>query len=182
MSDLWWQILVAVLVLAFAFPIFVEVKFSFNPIQNRGVIGLFVFGIKVFYVIFSFRGKEIELKNEKETKLKKLDFQSESFAFVEEFGNQIKQKIKLKKIYVFYNLGVGDAMQTALLCGVVNQLLTQIFLKVKSKKPTASLCIFDNPSFNNVETEFVCQGQMSISLFDVVYSFVNSVILTKRRG
>ena len=180
MRELWWQILVAVIVFVLAFPIFLEVRLSFNPIQNRGVVALFVFRLKIFYVIYSFHGKEIEIKNEKETKIKKIDFGSEKFAFVEEFGKQIKEKVKLKKVYVFYNLGVGDAMQTALLCGVVNQILIQLFLRIKSKKPTASLFIFDNPSFNNTQAEFVCRGQVSICLFDVVYSFVNSVILTRK--
>ena len=182
MNGLWWQILVVFFIFIFAFPIFIEVRFSFNPIQNRGVVALFVFRIKIFYIIFSFHGKEIEIKNEKEAKVQKLEFESEKFELMENFGKQIVEKINLKKIYVFYNLGVGGSMQTALLCGVVNQIFNQIFLRIKSKKPTASLCVFDNPSFNNTETEFACRGRVSICVFDVVYSFVNSVILMKSKA
>ncbi len=173
-----YYLIPAFIILLVAFPVFVEVRLSYNPFFNRGVVALFLFKKKIFYYIFSFHGKYIELQNEKETKTEKLQFQSEQFAVMEEFGRQIKDKIKLKKLYVFYNIGLGDAYISALACGFINQAFSFLFLYLKSKKPTASLCVYDTVSYNKEVFEVATVTQISISLFDVAYSFLYSVIIS----
>ncbi len=168
-------------ILLLVFPVFAEIRVSFNPIYNRGVIALFIFRKNILYYIFSFHGKYIELTNKKETKFQKLEFESAQFAFIEEFINEIKDKTRLKKIYIFYNIGTGDAFSTAMLCGAINQALLQLFLHIKSLKPTASLCVYDTASYNNEVFEVAGRMNVSISFFDVVYSFILSVILTKKK-
>ena len=164
------------------FPIFAEVRISFNPLFNRGVVALFLFRFKVLYFIFSFHGKYIELQNEKETKRQELEFSSEQFALVEEFSKQIKDKVRLKKMYVFYHIGTGDAYSSALVCGLVNFALMQLFLVLKSHKPTASFCVYDTVSYNKSQCEIAGRVAASISFFDVAYSFILSVILTRRKS
>lgn len=168
-------------ILLFVFPVFVEVRASYNPIFNRGVVALFVLKKKIFYYIFSIKGRFIELQNEEETKLQKLEFSSEKFAVLEQFMKEIKDKTKLKKLYVFYNIGVGDAFLNAMICGMINESLRQIFLRIKSKKPTASFCIYDTVSYNAQVCEVAVVGQASISFFDVAYSYLYSVIITKKK-
>ena len=170
-----------VVILVLVLPVFVEVRGSYNPVFNKGVISLFVFKKQIFYYIFSVKGRYIELQNKDETKLQKLEFASEKFAVVEKFMEEIKEKIKLKKLYVFYNIGVGDAFFNAMICGCLNEVLRQVFVRIKNKKPTASFGIFDTVSYNANVCEFAVCGQVSISFFDVVYSFIYSVIITKRR-
>jgi len=171
----------AILILLLVFPVFAEGRISFNPLYNRGVLVLFVFKIKVLCYIFSFHGTNIELENEKETKKVALEFSSPQFAWLEEFGKQIKDKIRLKKIFIFYNIGTGDAFSSAMVCGILNQILLQLFLFIKSHKPTASLCVYDTVSFNQVASEVAGKMSVSISFFDVVYSFIISLILSKRK-
>ena len=162
-------------------PIFTEIRVSVNPSYNRGVVALFVFGKKLFYYIVSLKGDAVELENEKQTKMQKLEFSSPQFLFMEEFMRQIKDKVRLKKMYVFYNIGSGDAFSSALICGLVNQILTYIFLYMKSKKPTASFCIYDTVSYNRAVCEIAGRMSASITLFDVLYSFVYSFIVQKRQ-
>lgn len=176
-----WFLIPAVFILLLVFPIFVEVRVSFNPLLNRGVIALFVFRFKIFHFIFSFHGKFIELENEKTSKMQELQFESQQFEFIQQFMKQIKDKTRLKKLYVFYNIGTGDAFSSAMVCGIINQILTQIFLILKNKKPTASLCVFDTVSYNKEVCEVVARSAISISFFDVAYSFIISVILTKNK-
>ena len=171
----------AVFMLLLVFPVFIEVRVSFNPLYNRGVIALFIFRVNVVYFIFSFHDYYIELQNQKETKKQQLEFSSPQFAVLEEFGKQIKEKLRLKKMYVFYNIGTGDAFSSALVCGLLNQLLTYAFLWLKNRKPTASFCIYDTVSYNKQTCEIAGRASVSISFFDVVYSFILSLIITKRR-
>lgn len=176
-----YYIIPAVFILVLVLPVCAELRFSFNPLFNKGVVALLIFKKQVFYYIFSFHGTFIELQNENETKMQKLEFESEQFALMEEFSRQIKDKIRLKKFYVFYNIGTGDAMSSALLCGFLNVVLTQVFLFLKSKKPTASFCVYDTTSYNLQTFEVASVISASISFFDVVYSWLYSVIITKRR-
>ncbi len=176
-----YYLIPAFFILILVFPVFVEIRFSYNPLFNKGVISLFVLKKQIFYYIFAFRGKYIELQNEGETKFQKLEFESQKFALMEEFGNQIKDKIRLKKCYVFYNIGTGDAYLSAMICGFLNFVLTQFFLLLKNKKPTASMCVYDTVSYNKVTCEIAFVASGSISFFDIVYSFVYSVIISKRK-
>ncbi len=177
-----YYIIPAVFIILLVFPVFFEVRISFNPMYNRGVIAIFVFKINILYFIVSFHGKYIELQNKKETKRQALEFSSPQFALIEEFGRQIKDKIRLKKCLVFYNIGTGDAFQSAMICGLLNQIFTYICLFVKSKKPTASFCIYDTVSYNKPQSEIAGRVALSISFFDVVYSFILSLILTKKQN
>lgn len=171
----------AVGILLLVFPVFFEVRVSYNPLFNRAVVALFVFRVKIFYYVVSFHGRVIELENDKGTKMKCLETSSPQFLFIEEFMRQIKDKLRLKKLFVFYNIGTGDAFSSAMLCGLLNTLLTNLFLRLKSKKPTASFCVYDTISYNKVSAEVAGRAAAAISFFDVAYSFVYSVIITKRK-
>ena len=76
-------------ILLIVFPVFIEVRISYNPIFNRGVVALFIFKKKIFYYFIAFHGTYIEFKNEKETKTQELEFESEKFEVMEEFGKQV---------------------------------------------------------------------------------------------
>ncbi len=176
-----YYLIPAFVILILVFPIFTEIRVSVNPSYNRGVVALFVFGKKIFYYIVSLKGDAVELQNEKQTKMQKLEFSSPQFLFMEEFMRQIKDKVRLKKMYVFYNIGSGDAFSGALVCGFINQILTYLFLYLKSKKPTASFCVYDTVSYNKAVCEIAGRISASITLFDVLYSFVYSFIVQKRQ-
>ena len=107
-----------------------------------------------------------------------LDISGDDLLIFEYFGMQIKDKIRLKELFVFYNLGVGDAFESAMLGGFLNVAVLTFFTTLKSKKPTASLGIYDTISYNKSIFEIALKGKISISLIDIAYSFLNSVILT----
>ena len=176
-----WYIIPAVFILLLIFPVHIEARVSYNPLFNRGVVALFVFRKKLIYYVISFQKGGIELQNEGETKLQKLEFSSPQFAVMEEFGRQLKDKVRVKKCNVFYHIGTGDAFSSALLCGILNQIFLQIFLQIKNKKPTASLCVYDTVSYNKEFFELALVFAASVSLFDVVYSYLYSVIISNKR-
>ena len=172
-------LIISILILLLVFPIFFEVKISFNPFKNRGVVALFLFKKKLIYYYVEIHGKYVVLVNDTETKREEVEFSSQKFLIIEEFLRQLKNKVRLKFLYVYYNIGLGDAFRSALLAGSVNQILNFIFINLKSRKPTASLCIYDTVSYNKVVFEMAGRMKISISLFDIAYSFAYSVILKK---
>ena len=84
---------------------------------------------------------------------------------------QIKDKARLKEIYLFYNIGLQDAFASAMLCGLINTVATIFFTKIKNEKPTASFGVYDTVSYNKRVLELSFMTKVSISLFDIVYSF-----------
>lgn len=176
-----YYLIPALFVLVLVFPMIIEVRLSYNLIDNKGVVALFFLKKQLFYYIISFHGTNIRLENKKQTKIQNLKFSDPKFAIVEKFVEQIKDKIKLKKVYAFYNIGIGDAFQSALLCGLINQILIHFFLYLKNQKPTASLCVYDTISYNIEMFEVACRVEISISIFDVAYSYLNSVILINKK-
>ena len=167
-----WYIIPAVTILLFVVPILIEINVSINPTQNIGVVSVYVLKLKLVCFIVSVHKSFIKIENEKETKVKQIQFGGQEFVTLKRFFKSMADKIKLKKFQVFYNLGLGDAFQNAMFCGCLNQILNFVFVYVKSKKPTASIEIYDNVSYNNFVTEFVFKGVLSVSIFDLVSSFV----------
>ena len=168
------------LILLFLSPVLLEGRVTFNLQSKSGVICLYLFGIKLLYYLYEIQGKTIVLTNQKQTKETSLSLENNDLLFVQILSNQIKNKTRLKQFYVFYNLGAGDAFVSALLGGLLNVAALTFFTTIKNKKPTASLGIYDTISYNKTLFEIALKGKISISLIDIAYSLLNSVILTWR--
>ena len=170
----------AFFILLFIFPLVAEVRVTFNLHNLTGVFCVFVYGIKVQYYFFEIKGKSIVLKNQKQTKTQELSFDSDTILLYKNFGNEIKDKVRLKEGFVNYNIGFGDAFLSSMIAGMINSLLLMFFASIKNRKPTASLGVYDTVSYNREIFEVALRGKVSITLIDVVYSFIVSVILTSR--
>ena len=180
MSTLYFLIPTVIIILL-VMPIFLEVRLSFNLLDKSGVFCIYLFRKKLQYFKFEIDGREIKLKDEEETKEKQIDFDSPEIALYEEFSTQIKDKTRLRFIEVFYNVGLNDAFLTSMICGVINIAVLIFFTSLKNKKPTASLQLYNTSSFNKKVANLATVINLSISLFDVVYSFIISVILSKKK-
>ena len=180
MSSLYFLIPTVIIILL-VMPIFLEVRLSFNLLDKSGVFCIYLFRKKLQYFKFEIDGREIKLKDEEETKEKQIDFDSPEIALYEEFSTQIKDKTRLRFIEVFYNVGLNDAFLTSMICGVINIAILIFFTPLKNKKPTASLQLYNTSSFNKNVANLATVINLSISLFDMVYSFIISVILSKKK-
>ena len=176
-----WYLLIpfAVIVILFI-PIKLQGRVSFNVAEMSGAIGIFLYRIKLSHQLIWFENKKIYTRKEEEITSKELELSSKEMIFAEMLFGELKDKTRLKEISIFYNLGVGDAFTSAMLGGSINVLLMSFLGIIKNAKPTASLGIYDTISYNREVCQFAVKAVMSISLFDVVYSLIRSVILTKR--
>lgn len=165
----------------FFLPIKLEARLSFNVLNFSGVIGVFLYKIKLLHQQFWIKGKKIITQNDDEIETKEISFKSKEIIFLETFTDEIKDKTRLRSIDAFYNLGAGDAFSSAMVAGLVNFVITSLFTSIKNQKPTASLSLNDTISYNREICQFAFRLVVYISLFDIVYSFFHSLILTKRR-
>lgn len=179
MQSLYYLIPTFIIILLIA-PVFIHVRLTFNMQDLSGVLCFYLYKIKIKYFMYQIKGKTIILKNEKETKVQELEFDAGQLIIVEQFLQQIKQKSRLKELFVFYNIGVGDAFLSSMIGGAINTFVLTLFTTIKNKKPTASMGIYDTISYNREIFEIAAKGAISISLFDIAYSLVISVILSKK--
>lgn len=169
------------LIILFFLPIKFETRLSFNVLDFSGALGIFLYKRKLLHEQFWIKGKKIITKSDDEIETKEIDFQSSEIIFLETLMHEIKDKTRLKELSVFYNIGLKDAFLSAMLAGLVNYAITIFLTSVKNQKPTASLSLNDTVSYNRELCQFAVKLIMSISLFDVLYSLFNAIILSRKK-
>lgn len=167
-----------VIILLLFIPIKLEGRASFNFLDMKGAIGVFLYKFNIEHQRFRFvKGKLVGLGDNDEEK--DFDISEKELIFTKMLIGQIKDKTRLQELFVMYNLGTHDAFQTAMIAGVINVSLLSFMGTIKNFKPTASLGVCDNISYNNKVCQFALTIKISISLFDIVYSLLRSLILTR---
>ncbi len=170
------------LIVIFFLPIKVEAKASFNALDLSGVIGLFLYKKKIMHDQFRIvNGKIVAKDYDKDSEEREIDLNSKEVIFIQTMVGQIKDKTRLKEISMFYNIGAKDAFYSSMVAGYVNLFATILFTMIKNQKPTASLSLNDTVSYNREICQLAVRLIMSISLFDVAYSFINSIIISKKK-
>ena len=97
------------LILLLFLPIKLKLKFSCNLLKLNGAFGIFLFNKKIMHQQFWLKKRKIVLKDENKTDIVEIEFDSKEVIFADVFTKQIKDKTKLKELYLFYNLGLNDA-------------------------------------------------------------------------
>ena len=168
------------LILLFFIPVKLEGRVSYNVLDKTGAFGIFVYKLKIDYQQFWIENKKIISKKENSLESHEISIQSQEMLFIKMLIKEIRDKTRLKEISIYYNLGTGDAFASAMLGGLINTSLLCFLSSIKNAKPTASLGVYDTISYNRKICQFAVKTVMSISLFDIVYSLLHSVILTKK--
>ncbi len=172
----------AVIISILICPIFVKLNISFNILTRTGALSIGVYKFRLLYYKIFLKGKMIILENDKGVQVQEFGQADLQFLFIEELIRQLKQKLKLKDLLVFYNVGVLDAFQSAMLAGYINLVLNIIFSDIRSQKPTANVHIYDTVSYNREILEVMANIRISISVFDIVFSIWLALILSKKKA
>lgn len=177
----YYLLIPAIIVLIMFLPIQFEVRASLNFHNLSGAVGAFVFKRKIIHSLIWIKGKKIVTRSEGKTDTQEIEFNGKEIIFLEMFSSQIKKKTRLKKLAIYYNIGLKDAFLTCYLCGIINFIISILFARIKSERPTATLENNDTVSYNLSIMQASVVLKFSISLFDVVYSLLCSVILTRKK-
>ncbi|MBE7074284.1 MAG: hypothetical protein E7379_04275 [Clostridiales bacterium] len=159
-------------------PIKLEGRASFNALALSGAVGVFLYKFKIARQRFKIQKREIIWLVASEEQ--EVELNQSRLIFIKMFLGEIKDKTRFQELFIMYNLGIGDAFTTSMIAGHINALLYAGLVSIKNYKPTASLGVCDSISFNKMVCTFAVNMKISISLFDIVYSLLRSVILTKK--
>lgn len=167
-------------IVIFMLPLKIKLKFSCNLLKKNGAFAVFLFKKKLMHQQFWLKNGKILLQDDKTSSSTEIEFDSKEVIFTKVLANQIKGKTRLKELFLFYNVGVKDAFASAMLAGAINLFMLIFFTSLKNTRPTASMAVYDTVSYNRQVLEFAFKSNISLSLFDAVYSFVVSLIITNR--
>ncbi|MBQ3502736.1 MAG: hypothetical protein IJA72_03625, partial [Clostridia bacterium] len=114
------------------------------------------------------------------TRREKLTSKNYNIAFVLKFINEIYFRTQLAFLKFNSELGYyNDAMVTALGSSVIDVVSKCIYSRILHNKKSAHIFVLNEAKYNQDCLRAELEGQVSISLFDVIYSFISSVLSLK---
>lgn len=164
-----WLIPVLVFILLLVFGQIFKFYLAYSPYENSGLVVMKLWNIKIQYFSFQLKPKSIVIRtNNKKTQVE-YSFNDPQIKFYENLSLQINEKIKIKHIDIYSNVGTGDAAESALICGVLNVFYKIFSAYIKTMKPTCSINISSHAQFNKKVFDFSVYSKISLSLFDFLY-------------
>lgn len=166
-----WLLIVLFFIILLIIPQVYKLYIAFDPINNKGLVIIKIWGIHLKYFSFQLNTDSIKVRTGKKLKEVEYKLTDPKIKLYQNFTTQIKQKIKVKYIDIFSNVGTGNAYSTGLLCGSLNVFYKIFSSFIKNSKPTCSINITSQASFNKKISHFSFFGKISIAIFDFIYCF-----------
>lgn len=177
------EIIVAVVLFLFFIPLKFSFMFYVNLLHNKGAIVLNLWGIHLLAEKFLISDGEITARNKRnrETKIE-LSKEDKKLIFINLFVNSIIRKIVLADTYICFEVGKKDnAMATAVISGAVLFVIDLIFAQVFSRKAGSYHAVDNETLFCQNKLSLCAEIVFSITLFDVLFSFVKSLLKAHKR-
>ena len=167
-----WLLIVLFFVLLLIIPQVFKFYISYNLLENKGLLILKLWFINILYFSFQIRPSGIIVRTRKKRKQIEYASNDPTIKFYEDFSKQIQQKLKVKYIDLYSNIGTGDAGQSAILGGFFNAFYNSIGSKIKNKKKSCTVVINSHTNFKKEVFDVSVFSNLSIGLFDFIYCFV----------
>lgn len=179
MQSLWLIIIVFFLILLIV-PIFSKVYVYFDFLNDSGNVSVYLFCFKMLNYKIKFEDYRLIVYTSKDQKDVELQVSKKQMRFLKQMSIQLKEKVVLKNIKIFFRIGLNDAFNTALVSGTITSLISAIFGYIKNTKQTAKISIFSEPNF--VDKNFITELKIDlfITTFDVLYAIIMSFLIIKR--
>lgn len=179
MQSLWLIIVVFFLVILIV-PIYANLHVSYDVLSNVGSLSLFIFGIKIFAYKLKFKGRQLVLMSQKETKDVELELSDKQMRFLEQLNSELKQKVVVKKIAVLSRIGMEDAYVTALVNGIFVSIVNSALAYIKNLKSMAKIELVNEPAYNGKHFTACTYVKFTITIIDLLYSLFMALVIKRR--
>ena len=175
--------LLLVLLLALILQLTLKVKLFFNVKNNSGVIKVKLANVEIINYKISFCDRCLKFTTKKgKNKYLPLNFNEQTIEEYNNFQEILFKKTYFKNFSVYLNFGLKDSnFKTAMICGYFD-ILTKIFyclLKTKKNETEFSSKIY--PNFNSTVIKIGVKAKISLSIYDLIWSFFESKISSKTK-
>ena len=174
MSFFYIPVLFLILILLLQYT--VKVKVFFNIKNNNGRLQLKFIGIKIIDYELSIKNRCLRLTNKKnKNKYLPLDFDSEAIENYNKFKEILFRKVYAKEIGIYFNFGIeNNANITAMVTGFLDIISKIAYCILKTKKSEVNMILKTYANFNNSVIKFGLKAKISLSIFDLFWSFAES--------
>ncbi|MBQ7797750.1 MAG: hypothetical protein IJ371_01350 [Clostridia bacterium] len=121
-----------------------------------------------------FRGSYVYITRKNKTKREKLSSSNFNIAFVIQLIRQLYFRLILQTLNFVSDVGYyNNAMVTAMGSSVVDIVSKCLYTRILHNKKSAHIFISNEAKYNQDCLNIKIEGQINISLFDVIYSLIN---------
>lgn len=171
-----WQIILLIIIFLIIIPIPIKFKVVFNILRLSGEINISVFKFINYKSRVRFRGAYVYISHNGKTKREKITSKNFNIAFVLQLIRQLYFRTVLQSLNFVSDVGYyNDAMITAVGCGVIDIVSKSIYARILHNKKSAHIFIQNEAKYNQDCLNIKIESKASISIFDFVYSIINSL-------
>lgn len=177
MQSLYLLILLFFIILIIT-PLGFRVKVFYSIKSNRGAVSikLWCFWIKKIKLIF--KGNKIYVLEKHNNSEIEIELGEPQLRFLQFFNDEVKDKVKLRSVYAFMRVGVDNPFYAALLSSLSQDVVLGVFAYIKNKMQLAHFNLKAYTSFTEFNYIIAFNVRLSLSILDVLYSFVMSILRT----
>lgn len=160
-------------------PLGFEIKTNYSLKNNRGAFAIYLWKIKLKVAKIKFKGKQVYLIEKRKRTETEIELTEPQLKFLQFFNEEVRDKVKLKSVSGFMRLGFDNPFFASMFSAAASELILAFFAFLKKSKPTASLRLKTHTSFTEFNCMFAFNIKISLSILDILYSFLISILRTK---
>lgn len=163
------------------YPFLMKVDVRFNILRLKGAIQFTIFNKIKFELKFRIKNGYIYIYHKRKEHKEKLTSKNINVVFIKNIISQFYYRQQLLNMDVSFNFGYNlDACVTATTCGFIDVFTKGIICKIKNNKKSAHIFTKVEPKYNEDICNLRIIYEIRMSVFDIIYAFVYSVVNTWR--
>lgn len=175
-----WQIVLLIIIVTLIMPIPVNTKIAFNILKLSGEINIQVLRVFKYKRRVRFKNGYLYITRKGRTKREKISSKNFNIAYAIQFVRQVYFRLILKSLTFVGEEGYyNNAMISAMGAGTVDLISKCVFARIRHNKKSAHIVMRNEAKYNQDCLNFKIEGIITISIFDIIYSIVNSYLSLK---
>ena len=174
-----WQLILLIIIFLLIIPIPIKFRLNFNILRLSGEVFIKVFFIK-YKVRVRFRGGYVYIIKNSKARREKLSSKNYNVVFITQFARQLYFRLILQSLRFVSEEGYyNNAMITAIGSSVIDIISKCLYARILHNKKSAHIFIQNEAKYNQDCLNIKVESEIRISLFDLIYSLVNSYFILK---
>ena len=156
-------------------------KVFFNIKNNVGKLQIKFVCFKIIDYKLSLKSQCLVLTNKRgKNKYMPIEFSQQSIQNYEDFEGILLRKIYFKSVSIYCNFGIkNNAFMSAMFCGYIDIFSKIFYTFFKTKKSELKMHLKVYPNFNNNVIKFGIKAKISLSIFDLIWSFIEATLTSR---
>lgn len=171
-----WQIILLIIIFLLIIPIPIKFKVVFNILRLSGAVEIAIFKLFKFKLRVRFRGAYVYITQNNKTRREKLTAKNFNIVFVVQIIRQLYFRTILRDLKFVGDVGYyNDAMVTAMASSAIDIVAKCLSARILHNKKSAHIFISNDTKYNQDCLNLKVEGKVNISIFDVIYSIINTL-------